>query len=202
MSIRVRGKNGAALAPRARVRSLYEPEAVHPCRYRGPAGGRFAAVAHARLAARRYHTTRWLAEYVRHLIMVPVVRWDPVHPPDTLSRRYPARIRLGVREISGTKNPERPRILTGRQGRLGAPTPATVAYDDRPTHALPREPDLRCDWRRPSRFTTVYPVSLSRGVDCVDVDEASLLLASSCAASFHCAASISRSLRNTGSSVP
>ena len=54
----------------------------------------------------------------------------------------------------------------------------------------------------PSRLTTVYPVSLSYGVNCVDVDEVSLLLASSCAASFHCAASISRSLRNTGSSVP
>jgi len=33
----------------------------------------------------------WLAEYVRHLIMTPVVRWDPVHPPDTLSRGYPMR---------------------------------------------------------------------------------------------------------------
>src|SRR5262249_30028412 len=40
----------------------HEPEAVHPCRYRGPAAGRFAAVAHARLAARRYYATRWLAE--------------------------------------------------------------------------------------------------------------------------------------------
>src|SRR5215471_4430017 len=39
----------------------HEPEAVHPCRYRGLAAGRFAAVAHARLAARRYHATRWLA---------------------------------------------------------------------------------------------------------------------------------------------
>src|SRR5262249_1455370 len=38
------------------------PEEVHPCRYRGPAAGRFAAVAHARLAARRYYATRWLAE--------------------------------------------------------------------------------------------------------------------------------------------
>ena len=38
----------------------HEPEAVHPCRYRGPAAGRLAAVAHARLAARRYYATRWL----------------------------------------------------------------------------------------------------------------------------------------------
>ena len=35
---------------------------------------RFAAVAHARLAARRYYATGWLAQNVRHLIMVPVVR--------------------------------------------------------------------------------------------------------------------------------
>ena len=40
----------------------HEPEAVHPCRYRGPAAGRLAAVAHARLAARRYYATRRLAE--------------------------------------------------------------------------------------------------------------------------------------------
>jgi hypothetical protein len=38
----------------------HEPEAVHPCRYRRPAAGRLAAVAHARLAARRYYATRWL----------------------------------------------------------------------------------------------------------------------------------------------
>ena len=40
----------------------YEPEAVHPCRYRGPAAGRLAAVAHGRLAARRYYAARRLAE--------------------------------------------------------------------------------------------------------------------------------------------
>jgi hypothetical protein len=40
----------------------HEPEAVHPCNYRGPAAGRFAAVAHARLAARCYYATCWLAE--------------------------------------------------------------------------------------------------------------------------------------------
>jgi len=34
----------------------HEPEAVHPCRYRGPAAGRLAAVAHTRLAARRYYS--------------------------------------------------------------------------------------------------------------------------------------------------
>ena len=52
--------------------------------------------------------------------------------------------------------------------------------------------------RWPPRMSqTFHPVSLSYGVDCVDVDEVSLLLASSCAASFHCSASISRSLRNT-----
>jgi hypothetical protein len=40
----------------------HEPEAVlHPCRYRGPAAGRSIAVAHARLAARRYYATGWLA---------------------------------------------------------------------------------------------------------------------------------------------
>ena len=37
--------NGSAL--RGRI-AQHEPEAVHPCRYRGPAAGRFAAVAHAR----------------------------------------------------------------------------------------------------------------------------------------------------------
>jgi len=42
------------------VFARYEPEALHPCRYRGPAAGRLAAVAHARLAARRYYATRWL----------------------------------------------------------------------------------------------------------------------------------------------
>jgi len=40
--------------------ALHEPEAVHSRRYRGPAAGRFAVVAHARLAARRYYATRWL----------------------------------------------------------------------------------------------------------------------------------------------
>src|SRR5262249_54450862 len=34
-----------------------------PCRYRGPAAGRLAAVAHARLAARRYYATCWVGEY-------------------------------------------------------------------------------------------------------------------------------------------
>ena len=38
----------------------HEPEAVHPCRYLGPAAGRVATVAHARLATRRYYATRWL----------------------------------------------------------------------------------------------------------------------------------------------
>jgi hypothetical protein len=42
----------------------HEPEAVHPCRYCGPAAGRFAAVAHARLAARCYYDARWIAEDV------------------------------------------------------------------------------------------------------------------------------------------
>ena len=65
----------------------HEPEAVHPCRYRGPAAGRLAAVAHARLAARRYYTTRWLAgalgypmqrlsaliRYVFTVILVPII---------------------------------------------------------------------------------------------------------------------------------
>jgi hypothetical protein len=95
---------------RSRI-ALHEPEAVHPSRYRGPAGGRFAAVVHARLAARRYYATRWLAEYVRNLIMTPVVRWDPVHPPDTLSRGYPMRADLRVSKICKTKNPEGPRIF-------------------------------------------------------------------------------------------
>jgi hypothetical protein len=44
------------------LRKEHEPEALHPRRYRGPAGGRFAAVAHVRLAAQRYYATRWLAE--------------------------------------------------------------------------------------------------------------------------------------------
>jgi len=38
----------------------HEPEAVHSSRYHRPAAGRFAAVAHARLAAQRYYATRWL----------------------------------------------------------------------------------------------------------------------------------------------
>jgi len=42
----------------------HEPEAVHPWNYRGPTAGRFAAVAHARLAARCYYDTRWIAEDV------------------------------------------------------------------------------------------------------------------------------------------
>ena len=42
----------------------HEPEAVHPSRYRGPAAGRFAAVAHARLAARRYYATCWLGRVI------------------------------------------------------------------------------------------------------------------------------------------
>ena len=44
-----------------RIRITHEPEAVHPSRYCGPTAGRLAAVAHARLAARRYYSTCWLA---------------------------------------------------------------------------------------------------------------------------------------------
>ena len=39
-----------------------------------------------------------------------VLGWDPVQPPGTLSRGYPARIKLGVPEISKSKNPEGSRI--------------------------------------------------------------------------------------------
>jgi hypothetical protein len=61
--------------PASRI-APHEPEALHPRRYRGPAGGgRFAAVAHARLAARRYYATRWLAEVcppsMQHLQSLP-----------------------------------------------------------------------------------------------------------------------------------
>jgi len=44
------------LAVRSRI-APHDPEAVNPCRYRGPAAGRFAAVAHARLATRCHYAT-------------------------------------------------------------------------------------------------------------------------------------------------
>jgi hypothetical protein len=53
------GGETIARSHHSRMIASHEPEAVHPCRYRGPAAGRFAAVAHARLAAQRYYATRW-----------------------------------------------------------------------------------------------------------------------------------------------
>jgi hypothetical protein len=52
----------AATTRSTRATSCMSLKQFHSCRYRGPAAGRFAAVAHARLAARRYYATRWLAE--------------------------------------------------------------------------------------------------------------------------------------------
>jgi hypothetical protein len=51
----------------------HEPEAVHPCSYRGPTAGRFAAVAPARLAARCYYDACWIAEICRNSWLSAVV---------------------------------------------------------------------------------------------------------------------------------
>src|SRR5262249_44548254 len=54
----------------------HEPEAVfHSCCYRGPVAGRFTAVAHARLAARRYYAACWLAEIPPPCIDIARIFW-------------------------------------------------------------------------------------------------------------------------------
>jgi hypothetical protein len=62
-------------------------------------------------------------------IVEKVVGWDPVHPPGTLSRGYPARIKLGVPEISKAKNPEgSAAVVDGRWRPLGCVHKTSFAH--------------------------------------------------------------------------
>ena len=127
----------------------HEPEAVHPCRYRGPAAGRFAAVAHARLAARRYYAIRWLAEGTgpmhAGLRALTAAALFVTMVPATCSRMLPPRLRMlpcrvksraskkrpAAMNLRGVGNPRRPSLF----GRLATGTVAA-----------------RAPWRRLSRY--------------------------------------------------
>ena len=96
---------------------------------------------HARLAARRYYVTRWLAGYVRHLIMVPVVR--------DIGRRQAARDKKdpsGDRGQHQTKGREDRNLAHPRRIRKRPPSFVQIngqdLFEPRNVQRSPAFPDL------------------------------------------------------------